>query len=147
MSMDTSKLAKDACLVQDACNPSGVILSFAKHLRENDLPPDDPVCVMFASKIACMAGQYSSDTPGLYAHWSEIPERIDLCAKEMQGLNTDAKSELASFQLLAKELRAQTKCGDHNITSSAFRTCFNRTDWTGLENARESFRRNYLGAS
>lgn len=150
MSMDTAKLAKDACLVQDACNPSGVLISFYEAVRKNNLPSDDPFCVMFASKMADMAGQGPHDgasEPVSNWHWDEVLDFAEATARQMRGLNTDAKSELRDFQTLVRNLRAHTGCDKPNITDSAFRTCFNRADWTGLEGARDGFRRRYLGGA
>lgn len=58
--------AKDAIAVQDACNLSGVVRSFAElmpvvreHVKAQgtDAINRHPVCVLFASKIADLAGQ------------------------------------------------------------------------------------------
>jgi len=61
-------LARDAILVQDACNLSGVVSSFARAMEalwklEPDLGTDarntHPICVLWSSKIASLTGSDS----------------------------------------------------------------------------------------
>lgn len=61
-------LAQDAVFVQDACNLSGVVFSFAEIMhalcqaanelnKGTDWKNNHPICVMFASKIGDLAGR------------------------------------------------------------------------------------------
>jgi hypothetical protein len=63
---DEKKWAKDALLVQDACNLSGVAHSFSRMLREmsdanmgTDARNTHPLSLLFSSKIASMTGSES----------------------------------------------------------------------------------------
>lgn len=63
---DEKKWANDAILVQDACNLSGVAISFARMLREMcDADMDTtkrnthPLSILFSSKIASLTGSES----------------------------------------------------------------------------------------
>lgn len=66
-------LAKEALAVQDACNLSGVVHSFAsamtsiwEHARMLGLGTTwvntHPICVMYSSKIASLTGSYDHET-------------------------------------------------------------------------------------
>jgi len=62
--MDDKKMAKDAILVQDACNLSGVVISFQRVLHElhdRGLSTTEinthPLSVMYASKIDSLTGR------------------------------------------------------------------------------------------
>ena len=59
----------EAMEVQNACNLSGVLFSFARHMQtlcDLGLDPDarnaHPVCILFSSKIASLTGSESMDT-------------------------------------------------------------------------------------
>lgn len=58
------RMYSDALIVQDACNLSGVVHSFSKHMQTlSDMGIDNtddknrhPICVLFSSKIASLTG-------------------------------------------------------------------------------------------
>ena len=65
MSPEKIKFCKDAIMVQDACNLSGVVFAFAKAMqlicddchclnKDTDWKNHHPVAVLFASKIASL---------------------------------------------------------------------------------------------
>ena len=86
-------LAKDALAVQDACNLSGVVISFAKaisDLREN-LPSagtaainHHPICILWADKIASLTQIQGADL----THVSQAYKIV----KELAAAETSAET-------------------------------------------------------
>ena len=117
------KDAYDAGLVQSACNPSGVVRSFIK-LLESGMGPSAPVAVIFACKIGDMAIQYG-DNPTRHTTWASVLQLAQSAATEMANAiatgtaDTAQLRKLASFQLLAKELRAWTQCDQPAVMNCA----------------------------
>ncbi|MBS1722508.1 MAG: hypothetical protein JSS66_05815 [Armatimonadetes bacterium] len=135
--------AYDACLVQDACNASGVLHSFASLLKEGR-GPSDPVIVMFASKLASLAGFFNTTTPGLNTKWEEMGDLAQLALDEMKGLDSDAKKSVPTFQRLCRELQAWTYCNSWGVTNVAFKRCYDAADWPD-DASKALFASKYIG--
>jgi hypothetical protein len=78
VTMTTAQAAQQALDVQDACNLSGVVHSFARILADcdglKDLGTDarnrHPVCMLFADKIAQLTGTQFEGPSVLHAAYS-----------------------------------------------------------------------------
>ena len=64
-----SPMYRDALAVQNACNLSGVVSSFARHMHtlcemgfDTDQRNRHPVSILFSSKIASLTGSEGMDT-------------------------------------------------------------------------------------
>ena len=77
-----SRMYQDALIVQDACNLSGVVRSFSKHMQTLcDMGIDNtrdrnrhPVCVLFSSKIASLTG--SEDFSNFSRAYGEVKQNV-----------------------------------------------------------------------
>ena len=66
---NVKRMYEDALAVQDACNLSGVVFSFAKHMQtlcdmglDTDAKNRHPVSVLFASKISSLTNGEEFDS-------------------------------------------------------------------------------------
>lgn len=72
---------ENALLVQDACNLSGVVISFAEAMKvlckeglDTDARNNHPIAILFSSKIASLTG---SESMGIFsAAYSEAQRQI-----------------------------------------------------------------------
>ncbi len=77
-----ARMYQDALIVQDACNLSGVVHSFSKHMQTlSDMGIDNtdeknrhPVCILFSSKIASLTG--SEDFSNFSRAYGEVKQNI-----------------------------------------------------------------------
>lgn len=68
-SKEINRMYQDALDVQNACNLSGVLFSFARHMQtlcdlglDTDAKNAHPVSILFSSKIASLTGSEGLDT-------------------------------------------------------------------------------------
>jgi len=68
-SKEINRMYQDALDVQNACNLSGVLFSFARHMQtlcdlgiDTDARNRHPVSILFSSKIASLTGSEGLDT-------------------------------------------------------------------------------------
>jgi len=132
----------DACMVQDACNPSGVLNSFINLWKMEQFGPSSPIAVMYASKMCDMSGT-CMDHPGLSADWKDVLTIAESVLADMNGLDTGEKARLASFHKLCKCLSSWTRCCNHEVSTAVFRRVVSLADWTGKESQREDFAKRY----
>lgn len=130
----------DACIVQDACNPSGVLHSFIRLWKMEDWGPSNPIAVMYASKLCDMAGIHEGS---LNLDWGGVLTLAETVVNEMNGLDTYDKANLESFKKLCGQLAAWTQCCNHNVSNAVFRRVIALADWTGKERQREDFVNRY----
>lgn len=132
----------DACMVQDACNPSGVLHSFIRLWEMEQWSPSNPIAIMYASKICSMGGQFE-DFLARQMLWDDVLKLAKRCVGEMGTLDTGAKSQLDSYKLLCNMLSAWTLCHNHNVANDTFVRVVKLADWTGKESQRERFVNTY----
>lgn len=131
----------DACIVQDACNPSGVLHSFIRLWKMENWGPSNPIAVMYASKLCDMAGVYEGS---LNLDWNgHLLPLAESVVNEMNGLDTYDKANLESFKKLCVQLAGWTQCCNHNVSNAVFRRVIALADWTGKERQREDFANRY----
>lgn len=131
----------DACIVQDACNPSGVLHSFIRLWKMENWGPSNPIAVMYASKLCDMAGVYEGS---LNLDWNgHLLPLAESVVNEMNGLDTYDKANLESFKKLCIQLAGWTQCCNHNVSNAVFRRVIALADWTGKERQREDFANRY----
>jgi len=85
--MKMNEAAKQAILVQDACNLSGVVHSFNQILSDclwpearlwkegTDWVNTHPISILFANKIASLTGQYTADSH-VFSHAWRLVEAL-----------------------------------------------------------------------
>lgn len=77
-----SRMYADALIVQDACNLSGVVYSFARHMKtladmgitDTDARNRHPISVLFSSKIASLTG--SEDFQNFSRAYGEVKQNV-----------------------------------------------------------------------
>lgn len=77
-----ARMYADALIVQDACNLSGVVHSFSRHMQTLcDMGIDNtddrnrhPVCILFSSKIASLSG--SEDFKNFSRAYGEVKQNV-----------------------------------------------------------------------
>jgi hypothetical protein len=141
----TNKQVQDAVLVQDACNPSGVLNSFIKLWKSENLTPNNQLAVMYANKLASFARQYDTNEPT--KSWAETLEMAESVLEEMTGLHTEAKASLPSFVALCKELSAWTLCHESNVMIDAMKRMGYQKYWEGNYEALASYMMRYCLAT
>jgi hypothetical protein len=134
--------AYDACMVQDACNPSGVLHSFINLWKMENWGPASPIAVMYASKLCDMSGTFG-EPASLNLDWKGVLALAETVVEEMNGLDTYDKANLASFKNLCGQLSAWTHCCNHEVSNAVFRRVVALADWTGKEAQRENFTNRY----
>lgn len=139
----TPMQAYDACCVQDACNPSGVLYSFINLWKMENFGPSSLLAVMYASKLCDMAGVWNDDH-SLNLDWNgHLLPLAETVLAEMNGLDTFDKSQLESFKKLCGQLAAWTRCCKPEVSGCAFKRTMNLADWTGKTPQREYFASQY----
>jgi len=132
----------DACMVQDACNPSGVLHSFINLWKMENWGPSSPIAVMYASKLCDMSSTFG-EPASLNLNWGDVLALAETVVSEMNGLDTYDKASLESFKKLCGQLAAWTRCCDHEVSNAVFRRVVALADWTGKERQREDFVNRY----
>jgi hypothetical protein len=132
----------DACIVQDACNPSGVLNSFINLWKMENWGPSNPIAVMYASKLCDMSGT-RDDKTSLNLDWKALLPLAESVLAEMNGLDTYDKANLESFKSWCATLAAWTRCCNSQVSNVVFRRVVELADWTGKETQREGFVNRY----
>lgn len=124
------------CMVQSACNPSGVLMSFLRFCNRENAGPHNPIVTLFANKLYSMmpsSVQYTTPEELQPRNWKDTLILGDKALESMKELDTDQKRMTPEFIEFCHYLGLITDCMHHVVSHNAMKYAYERASWTSEE--------------